>query len=124
MDANTLNLTIEDQLERSTSLLKSKNSAYNPNKDKLQGFKIAADLQKQSTKAALAGMMAKHTVSVFDMCHSDEIFPADVWNEKITDHINYLLLLRAVVEEELMNSTASVDDEPSVAARSQELHVL
>jgi hypothetical protein len=26
----------------------------------------------------------------------------DVWNEKITDHINYLLLLRAIVEEEVV----------------------
>lgn len=108
MDAQTFNTVIEAQLERSTSLLKAKNSAYNPNTDKLQGFKTAADLKRESTKAALAGMMAKHTVSVFDMCQSDEIFPIDVWNEKITDHINYLLLLRAVVEEERVNATSAI----------------
>ena len=50
---------------------------------------------------ALAGMMVKHTVSIYDMINNpDTTYDMDVWNEKITDHINYLLLLRAVVIEE------------------------
>lgn len=44
--------------------------------------------------------MAKHTVSIYDMARSEETFPLEKWDEKITDHINYLILLRAVVVEE------------------------
>ena len=45
-------------------------------------------------------MMAKHTVSVYDMCESGEQYPVELWQEKITDSINYLLLLNAMVRED------------------------
>jgi hypothetical protein len=44
-------------------------------------------------------MMAKHTVSIYDMCNSGKEYSIDMWNEKITDSINYLLLLRALIED-------------------------
>lgn len=44
-------------------------------------------------------MMSKHTVSVYDMCESGEQYPIHLWQEKITDSINYLLLLNAMVRE-------------------------
>lgn len=100
MDADHFNVTIAAQLDRSSRLLIEKNAGYSPAADKLAAFKTAADLQGISVKDALAGMMAKHTVSVYDMCRSGMSYDLDVWNEKITDHINYLLLLRAIVEEE------------------------
>jgi hypothetical protein len=34
------------------------------------------------------------------MIRKDSNQPLDVWNEKISDSINYLLLLKAIVEEE------------------------
>ena len=49
-------------------------------------------------------MMAKHTVSIYDMCNSGQKYPIELWNEKITDHINYLLLLRAIIEDEIEDS--------------------
>ena len=45
-------------------------------------------------------MLAKHIVSVSDMCTDGKKYKRDRWIEKITDSINYLLILRAVVEEE------------------------
>lgn len=70
--------------------------------DRLHNFKTAAEMQGITPIQALAGMMAKHTVSVYDMCAAsrDEIFPVEMWEEKITDHINYLILLRALVHED------------------------
>lgn len=45
-------------------------------------------------------MMAKHIVSLYDMCYADrETFDMDTWDEKITDSLNYLFLLKAIVEE-------------------------
>ena len=89
--------TIESQLEFCKDLLFMKNGDYNEGEDKLHNFKAAAVMQGVTTEKALAGMMAKHTMSIFDMCSSDEDYSMRVWDEKITDHINYLLLLKAVV---------------------------
>ena len=109
MKAVEFNQVIEDQLARSSDMLFSKNDAYNPDGDKLKNFKTAAELQGVNVKEALRGMMAKHTVSIYDMCGSDQIFPEDVWNEKITDSINYLLLLQAVVTEEREEKLAQLN---------------
>ena len=57
-------------------------------------------MQGCSPERALAGMMAKHIVSLYDMCYADgETFDMATWDEKITDSLNYLFLLKAVVEE-------------------------
>jgi len=39
-------------------------------------------LQGISPVQALMGMMAKHTVSVADMCVSGETYPQEMWDEK------------------------------------------
>ena len=49
------------------------------------------------------GMMAKHTVSVYDLIDDYEQGKAiskEMWAEKIGDSINYLLLLTALLEED------------------------
>ncbi len=64
--------------------------------DRLHNFKVAASLQGVPVRQALAGMLAKHTVSIYDLCGSQDLAPWEVWSEKITDHIIYLILLRAI----------------------------
>ena len=103
MKTEDFNDIVNDQIERSTSVLLKKADEYAANDDRLHNFRVAARLQGITPRQALAGMMAKHTTSVYDMCQSTDVFPEFMWNEKITDHINYLLLLRAVVEEELIS---------------------
>jgi hypothetical protein len=98
MKTDEFNAIIGEQIDRSINVLVTKAKEYATD-DRLHNFKVAAELQGETPIQALAGMMAKHTVSVYDMCHSDEQFPIELWNEKITDSINYLLLLRALVEE-------------------------
>ena len=90
---------VQEQINRCTSVLIDKAKEY-ATADKLHNFKVAAEMQNCTPQQALAGMMAKHTVSIYDMCNSGNDYPMELLNEKITDHINYLLLLRAVVEEE------------------------
>jgi hypothetical protein len=60
-------------------------------------------MQGTTPKQALAGQMCKHTVSIYAMIEGDADIPMEKWEEKITDHINYLLLLKAVIEEEKQN---------------------
>ena len=47
------------------------------------------------------GMLSKHLISVSDMCTDERQYAKEQWDEKITDSINYFLILRAIVEEEL-----------------------
>ena len=90
----------EMQLECCRNVLGVKNDEYTPNgNDRFHNFQVAAVLQGCDKKQALAGMMAKHSVSVYDMCQGGQ-YPIERWAEKITDSINYLIILRAMVEEE------------------------
>ena len=101
MTTNDFNAIVNQQLLIAKELLTSKGQEYaGQTVDRLSAFKKAAALQGTDQKAALFGMLAKHLVSLSDMCTSGQKYNADRWNEKITDAINYLILLRAVVTEE------------------------
>lgn len=94
---------MEEQLDYCRGLLGVKGEEYDLDSgDRLHAFKVAAALQGCTPKQALAGMLAKHTVSVYDMCSSGE-HSLKKWTEKITDSINYLLLLKAMVVEDEQN---------------------
>lgn len=71
--------------------------------DRLHNFKVAAALQGIEPETALLGMWAKHIVSVVDIVNKIEregIIPSkELLSEKITDVINYPLLLEALIEE-------------------------
>ena len=98
MNTTTFERLFEEQVNRSRSVLVSKASEY-ATEDRLHNFKVAAALEGKTPEQALAGMMAKHTVSVYDMAESGLAYPIELWQEKITDHINYLFLLNAIVRE-------------------------
>lgn len=90
---------ITKQLDKCLNVMTGKRKEYSPNEDRLHNFHVAQHILNCNTKQAIAGMMAKHTVSVYDMCNSGEDYPVELWEEKITDSINYMLLLRIAVEE-------------------------
>jgi hypothetical protein len=93
---------LDAQVTRVRDVLVVKAAEY-ATEDRLANFKKAANLQGVSVPQALAGMMAKHTVSIFDMIGDGADHDLAKWDEKITDHLNYLILLRAVLEEEADN---------------------
>ncbi len=101
------NDVITGQTEHCKSLLMAKGIEYAPKAskntkiDRLAHFKKAAAVMNITPKAALFGMLSKHIVSVSDMCMDENEYPLEMWEEKITDSINYLLILRALVEEEV-----------------------
>lgn len=93
---------INKRIETCKSVLCSKAEEYATD-DRLHNFKIAGELQKCTAVKALGGMMAKHTVSVYDLIQRQEqglAVPEELWAEKIGDSINYLLLLTALLEDE------------------------
>lgn len=86
-------------VDQSRSVLVNKAKEYATDGDRMHNFKIAAAIQGCSPKCALGGMMVKHTVSLYDMMNSNQRYSKEMWEEKIGDHINYLILLRALLED-------------------------
>lgn len=102
MNTDDFNAIIREQIDRCENTLCKKAEEY-ATEDRLHNFKVAAGLQDCLPTTALAGMMCKHTVSVYDMIQgleNGEKYSLDMWNEKIGDSINYLLLLSAMVREQ------------------------
>lgn len=104
MNAKEFADVLDAQTRRVLDVLMVKTEEY-ANEDQLHNFVVAADLKGETVKEAIAGMMAKHTVSIYDMVRSKKSFDSKVWDEKITDHIIYLILLRAAVVEEALTQT-------------------
>ena len=102
MNSKRYNKIINDRLVKCTQVLCAKSDEY-ATEDKLHNFKVAANLQGCTPITALAGMMCKHTVSVYDLIKDNEEgkkIPKELWEEKIVDSINYLLILTALIEEQ------------------------
>ena len=107
MDHETFKSIITQMQEDSLATLLEKNSGYS-NADPLHNFHQAAKLKGETTLKAIGGMMAKHTVSIYDLINkaSEEYVPEEVWFEKIQDHMNYLLFLWAAVEETVIEQNS------------------
>lgn len=105
MDTKTFEMIIDERLEKCKAVLVNKAKEY-ATEDRLHNFKVAAKLQNCNPVTALAGMMCKHTVSVYDLIRDYEkgleISP-EMWDEKIGDSLNYLLLLTALLREDDIN---------------------
>lgn len=94
--------SIKEMISYCESILIEKHREYATDDD-FHNFNVAAELQNVTPLQALLGMMDKHVVSVHDMVaeHAEgrEITLA-LWEEKICDNINYLLILWAMVNQE------------------------
>jgi len=84
------------------STLNSKAKEYASDEDRAQNFTDAARFDEVTRERALWGMMLKHLVSIKKIIHDlDKGFPSQrkVYVEKIGDSINYLILLRALLDK-------------------------
>ncbi len=113
------NEVVGEQHENRTGVLFKKAGEYASDNDRLHNFKVAAALQGLTPLQALAGMMAKHTVSIYDMIWSGEDYPLELWTEKFTDSQNYHDLALALVIEAVEEKKANACRE-SVAGRETE----
>lgn len=112
--------TMEKQFKRSEDILAGKAAEYATDDDRLHNFRVVAALQGISMHQAVVNLMAKHTVSIYDLSQEDKIVPMDMWDEKITDHINYLILLKAVLVEEA-NEQTTAESNPAPAVHNPNL---
>lgn len=88
---NEVNAVFDEQVWLCTDTLQRKTKEYTgDDTDQLGAFKAEAALQHTTPERALAGMLAKHIVSLYDMCFADGVsFDISTWDEKITDSLNY-----------------------------------
>lgn len=113
MNNADFNKVVDKQLDLCRSLLCKKGEEYDSDtNDRFHSFKVAAALQNETPMEALAGMMAKHTVSVYDLIHGGS-HNLPIWDEKITDSINYLLLLKGLIMDEIGALESESDKEAS-----------
>lgn len=101
MNYTDYNAAINAQIERCKKLLTIKGGEYADNCDPFETFKVAAAIQGNDIIKALGGMMAKHTASIYRMMGDTPptAYNLEKWDEKITDHINYLLILSAMIHD-------------------------
>lgn len=100
MSSKEFDIQTETLFKTCVKTLLVKGREYALGEDRLESFKKAAILQGVSPSSALFGMLAKHIVSLSEMCAPSGVgFPKEKWLEKIQDSINYLALLWALVND-------------------------
>lgn len=97
MKADAFDKIVEEELQATVDMLKSKANEYATDGDRLSNFKTAAALRGVSPADALMGMLAKHMVSVADMVKTPNDYTPAIWDEKLRDVRNYTILLKGVL---------------------------
>ncbi len=92
---------VDDVFTQCQELLNKKGvEYYNCERGRLVEFKAAAALRNETPRESLAGMMVKHTVKLYSMIDDGNNLGLAKWEEIINDHINYLILLKAILIDE------------------------
>lgn len=102
MNRENFKIVFKDIIQRAENTLQLKNSEYASSSDVLSNFKKAASALGETPEKALRGMWIKHVISIVDFIDDIDrgvLRPLDLWREKITDSINYLILLEAMLVE-------------------------
>ena len=116
MNTEEFNKIVEDQLERIRSVLVKKAGEYNLEEDRLGFFKRSAAFAQETPEQALYGFLLKHLQSITDMVMSGKGYSKDLWQEKITDTMNYLCLLLGLIED-----TGRAKQKPDLKAQKVKL---
>ena len=116
MKNDRFNDYITQELAYCCRMLIDKNEEYaEANEDRLEAFKHAAAFERSTPQRALMGMLTKHLISLEVMTEKEKItaYPMNKWGEKITDALNYILLLGALVreayDEEIMKTADDIN---------------
>ncbi len=128
MNAKQFNDIVEVRIARCRATMLAKDKEYSRGGDRLHNFKSAARMDNTTPEQALWGMLKKHIVSVQDMIADTASGIATSRlqvDDKITDVINYALLLEGLFEERraTVANNASVADPDTRANDDSPLRV-
>lgn len=99
MKTDRFNQIVEEQINKIRSVLVKKADEYNLEEDRLGFFKRSAAFAQETPEQALYGFLLKHLQSITDMVQSGKEYSKELWQEKITDAMNYLVLLLGLLED-------------------------
>ena len=94
------NTLLNNRIRCIKSTLASKGLEYSTT-DRLHNFKVAARIDNVTTLQASWGMFLKHLVSIIDIKDKSQIPTIEMVDEKFCDAINYLILMEAIIKEDL-----------------------
>jgi hypothetical protein len=109
INASFFNTILEERQKKTQSILSKKAEEYASDTDRLHNFKSAAQFDDETPEKALWGMWKKHLVSIQDIINKIEHghqhgiiyeITEEEWkvvNEKITDTVNYCILLEGLL---------------------------
>ena len=100
MTPERFNMLVLEQVEAIQTVLTSKAKEYAADDDRLHNFKVAAAFAGTRPAEECWGFARKHLVSIMDMVKSGKDYPQELWSEKLGDAVNYLILLKACVEDQ------------------------
>ena len=104
MNSKRFYYLVDKETERIKNTLISKGEEYSTLDNKLHNFDKAGRKSNQSREKALMGMLLKHEVSIDDIVNKlDEgkLPTLDLLSEKITDILNYYILLKACIVDRI-----------------------
>ena len=116
--ASDFELLLNGRIQAIRDTLSKKGSEYSRNYNRYHNFDLAARILNTSPEQALIGMYIKHFVSILDIIYQDDALTNPVkiedakaffemLSEKITDSINYLILLEGIIRR---NITRRLED--------------
>jgi len=88
-------------VHRTKNVMLARNKEYAEKGDKLSNFKQAAKVIGKHPLTALMGMFVKHLISIHKCWDEVDITPQEIWDEKLGDAQNYMLLAIAICEDYL-----------------------
>jgi len=102
MTPERFNQIFDEITDKCEKVLVDRGHMYARGGDRLSNFKSAAMLRSSSPIDSLGGLMSKQIVAVYDYINDTDQgvrHTIEEWEEKIYDSINYLILLRALIED-------------------------
>jgi hypothetical protein len=95
-------MLLQQRIDLMKSSLLTKGREYAMGDDRLSNFKRSGALLQRSQSQAVLAFLTKHITSIFDLVElrdAGENIPMTLFDEKIGDAINYLVLLEATLKE-------------------------
>lgn len=91
----------EEVIAKIRSVLSSKSADYSKGDDKLYNFKLAAEMDGDTSLQALRGMHLKHRASIRqgldEVMMGEKLRDYKWWLEKVIDDVNYDILMLAML---------------------------
>lgn len=111
---------IAGAIENSAGVLRGKNAKYSTGCNPLHNFEVGAAIMGGTPAQAAWRYMTKHLAALRDKIERNDFDDMEDFQEKITDSINYLLIIYAIGCEERKNKRLLEEalGEPNLAAKA------